>query len=139
MKRLIKKVENKIAAKDTKKTTSSSGSSGGDGSKKGPPVDVFHAAQRGDVDTLKYWMDKKTVTPNTAGPWRRTPLMWASLIGSVPAVKYLLKVGGDPDVQGRTSQTRGLSFVFFSCVIFNDRAKKNKIKKYAFLYDATLL
>jgi len=56
--------------------------------------EIFLAAARGDVDTIRALLDRG-VSPNARDEHGKTPLIWAAMNGSLPVVQLLLERGAD--------------------------------------------
>ncbi|KAG9005189.1 palmitoyltransferase akr1 [Tulasnella sp. 427] len=64
------------------------------------PPNIFLAAQRGDVDTLKDLIDSGKAKATDRDDQNVTPLHWAAINAQLPACKYLLEQGAEVDALG---------------------------------------
>lgn len=63
-------------------------------------MNIFLAAQRGDVATLKRLIESGEATALDKDPDNITPLHWASINGQMAACRYLLDQGAEVDAVG---------------------------------------
>jgi len=54
-------------------------------------MDMWDAAEKGELETLKILFKKKPVHLNAQGAWGRTPLHWTCLCGHFAATEFLLQ------------------------------------------------
>ncbi|KAG8908849.1 palmitoyltransferase akr1 [Tulasnella sp. 403] len=64
------------------------------------PVNIFLAAQRGDVDTIRNLIDSGKATAQDRDDQNVTPLHWAAINAQLAACKYLLEQGAEVDALG---------------------------------------
>jgi len=63
-------------------------------------TNIFLAAQRGDVDTLRQLIESGQAKATDRDEANITPLHWAAINAQLPACKYLLDQGAEVDALG---------------------------------------
>ncbi|KAG6826435.1 hypothetical protein H0H92_015809 [Tricholoma furcatifolium] len=63
-------------------------------------VNIFTAAQRGDVDLIRQLIESGKASATDRDPQNITPLHWAAINAHLPACRYLLDQGAEVDALG---------------------------------------
>ncbi|KAG8912287.1 palmitoyltransferase akr1 [Tulasnella sp. 408] len=64
------------------------------------PPNIFLAAQRGDLETIKHLIESGAAKATDRDDQNVTPLHWAAINAQLPACKYLLEQGAEVDALG---------------------------------------
>ncbi|KAK6338236.1 hypothetical protein TWF730_002308 [Orbilia blumenaviensis] len=95
------------------------------------PTSIFHAAQKGNVDDIIYFISKDQ-SPNSPGCGGYTPLHIACAFGHKDAVKTLLINGGDPiqkTEDGKTASDIAGAKGFMGIVELIERGEWKEVRK----------
>ncbi|KAL5478760.1 AKR1 [Sanghuangporus weigelae] len=65
-----------------------------------PEINIFVAAQRGDLDTLRMLIESGKAKATDRDDQNITPLHWAAINAQLPACRYLLDQGAEVDALG---------------------------------------
>ena len=78
-------------------------------------TDIFEAVQKGTIEDVKFYIEKKDIDVNVRTKEGLTPLFAAVSIGNIEVAKYLISVGADVNLRSNV----GMPPLFFAVAIPN--------------------